>query len=71
MPSPNVDDAADTDPSITLELSLAETNLVLEALGQLPFARVYEVIGRIQAQAQKQLGAGPGTRTGPEEGTTP
>ena len=43
---------------ITLVLSLDETNLVLEALGQLPFVRVYEFIAKIQAQAQAQLASG-------------
>jgi hypothetical protein len=37
---------------ITLELSVAETNLVLEALGTLPYARVYELIGKIHLQAE-------------------
>jgi hypothetical protein len=37
---------------ITLELTLAETNLVLEALGTLPYARVYELINKIHQQAE-------------------
>lgn len=41
--------------TIKLELSIDETNLILEALGQLPFARVYTLIGRIQEQAHAQL----------------
>lgn len=45
----------DTAPHITLTLGLDETNLVLEALGQLPFARVYQLIATIQEQAHKQL----------------
>ncbi|WP_405884059.1 hypothetical protein OG747_39065 [Streptomyces sp. NBC_01384] len=45
----------DTAPGITLTLGLDETNLVLEALGQLPFARVYQLIAAIQEQAHKQL----------------
>jgi hypothetical protein len=40
---------------IKLELEIDETNLILEALGQLPFARVYTLIGRIQEQARAQL----------------
>jgi hypothetical protein len=40
---------------IKLELSIDETNLILEALGQLPFARVFTLIGRIQEQARAQL----------------
>lgn len=47
---------------IKLELDIDETNLILEALGQLPFARVYLLIGRIQEQARLQLQAAAGTR---------
>lgn len=43
--------------TIKLELNVDEVNLVLETLGQLPFARVYTLIGRIQAQAQAQMQA--------------
>ncbi|QIQ06062.1 hypothetical protein [Streptomyces liangshanensis] len=52
-------------PSLTLELTLDEANLVLEALGQLPYARVYRFIDRIQEEARTQLapaGAGHDTR---------
>lgn len=41
--------------TIKLELNIDEVNLVLETLGQLPFARVYTLIGRIQGQAQAQM----------------
>ena len=34
--------------NIQLELTIEETNLILEALGTLPFAQVYVLIGRIQ-----------------------
>jgi len=43
--------------TITIELSIDDTNLVLQALGQLPFVKVYELIGRIQAQAAPQVQA--------------
>lgn len=36
---------------ITLELSLPEVNLILEALGAMPYARVYELINNIHGQA--------------------
>jgi hypothetical protein len=36
---------------ITLELSLGEANLILEALGAMPYARVYELINKIHQQA--------------------
>jgi hypothetical protein len=42
-------------PTIQLNLSVEEINTVLEALGQLPYSRVYQLIGNIQQQAQKQL----------------
>lgn len=42
-------------PSIQLTLTIDETNLVLEALGNLPFARVYTLINIIQTQAQAQI----------------
>ena len=41
--------------SIKIELSIEETNLILESLGQLPFARVYALIGKIQEHARAQL----------------
>lgn len=37
---------------ITLELTLPETNLILEALGELPYARVYDLIRKIHEQAE-------------------
>jgi hypothetical protein len=44
--------------TIKIELSIEETNLILEALGQQPFARVYALIGRIQELARSQLQVG-------------
>lgn len=38
-----------------LNLSLEETNLVLEALGEMPYARVYQLIAKIQQQTASQL----------------
>jgi hypothetical protein len=43
--------------TIKLELEVEETNLILEALGALPFVRVYQVISRIQEQARAQVQA--------------
>ena len=37
------------------ELTIEETNLVLEALGQLPFVRVFNLIGRLQEAARGQV----------------
>jgi hypothetical protein len=44
------------DHTITLELEVEQVNQILEALGALPFARVYQLISSIQQQAQAQLG---------------
>ncbi len=43
--------------TIQLALTIDETNAVLEALGQLPYARVYTLIAKIQQQATTQLQA--------------
>ncbi|MEW9552240.1 hypothetical protein [Nonomuraea sp. NPDC050783] len=40
---------------ISLSLTVAEANAVLDALGRLPYVQVYELIGTIQEQAQTQL----------------
>ena len=41
--------------TISLHLTLEETNTVLEALGQMPYARVYLLIQKIQQQATERL----------------
>lgn len=41
--------------NIQLDLTLEDTNLILEALGALPFAQVYTLIGRIQERARQQI----------------
>jgi hypothetical protein len=45
--------------TITFHLTVDETNLILEALGQLPFCRVYNLIGQMQERARQQLQAEP------------
>jgi len=42
---------------IKLNLAVEDVNVVLEALGNLPFARVYELVGKIQGQAAEQIKA--------------
>ena len=42
---------------INLQISIDEANLILEALGTQPFARVFALIGKIQEQAGQQLSA--------------
>ena len=57
--------AHDTNKPLQLTLTVTDINQILEALGQLPYARVYQLIGRIQQQAGAQLSDEPGT---PESG---
>ena len=40
---------------LTLKLTVDQTNLILEALGDMPFAKVYEVVNSSQSQASSQL----------------
>ena len=44
-------------PEIRLQLTLDDINLILEGVGALPFARVFNLVSRIQAQAAEQLKA--------------
>lgn len=48
-----------SDKTINLTVTVDQTNLILEALGQLPFVKVYELIGSIQGQAKAQLSEAP------------
>jgi hypothetical protein len=40
---------------ITLTLKVEEINLILTALGNLPFIQVHELFAKIQTQASEQL----------------
>lgn len=40
---------------VKLQVTLDEANLILEGLGNLPFARVYGLVAKIQEQASGQL----------------
>ena len=40
---------------IQLKLTLSEVNLILGALGEMPYAKVYQLVGKIQQQAEIQL----------------
>lgn len=44
---------------LQIRLTIDELNLVLEGVGHLPFARVFALVGKIQAQAAEQLKAPP------------
>jgi len=43
-----------------LKLDIAEVNLIIKALGNLPFNQVNELIAKIHSQAQEQLVAANG-----------
>lgn len=61
-----------TEPrELTLTLSIDDINLMLEALGGLPFARVYALIGRMQEQAAVQLRASEAASAGAEAPAVP
>jgi hypothetical protein len=57
-----------TPDTIALNLSIEEVNLILESLGELPFRRVFQLIGRIQAAARAQI---PAEQLESEEGADP
>lgn len=40
---------------IEIKLTLGEINQILDALGSLPYRQVYQLIGKIQLQAESQL----------------
>ncbi|ATB44686.1 hypothetical protein [Corallococcus macrosporus] len=43
------------DKNLQLSISLPEANLILEALGQLPYVRVFQLVDKLQRQAQPQI----------------
>jgi hypothetical protein len=47
-----------TPMKIRLDLTIPEVNQILDALGRLPYAEVYELIGGLQRQAQGQIEVG-------------
>jgi hypothetical protein len=40
---------------ISIQLTLAEVNQILDALGGLPYREVYQLVGKIQRQGEAQL----------------
>jgi hypothetical protein len=38
-----------------LDLSLNEINVIMQALGQMPYASVFELVEKIRTQAQAQV----------------
>ena len=55
--------------TIQLEVSLTEANLIMEGLGQMPYVRVFELIQKLQGQAQAQMQ--PTTPPTPEAANAP
>ncbi|MFT7265140.1 MAG: hypothetical protein ACI9A2_003224 [Halioglobus sp.] len=54
---------------ITLNLTIEDANLVLEGLGSLPYAKVFNAVGTIQQQAQAQIKSAESAQ--PEMGSAP
>jgi hypothetical protein len=40
---------------VTFTVTIDEANLILEGVGLLPFAKVYQLVGKLQEQARRQL----------------
>ena len=40
---------------MTLDLTVNEINLILQALGNAPYAQVFELVQKIREQAQSQI----------------
>lgn len=49
-------------PKIVFEITLEEANLIFKALGKQPFAEVYELIGKLNEQANQQLARPPSSQ---------
>ena len=56
---------------IRLDLTLEQANLILEALAELPFKQVFELIGHLDRQAQEGLAAAAGAPAGVRVGVGP
>jgi len=44
---------------MTLDLTINEINLILQALGNAPYAQVFELVQKIREQAQAQVQPAP------------
>lgn len=49
--------------TLKFEMTVDQTNLVLEALGSMPYIKVHRLIAQIQAQAQQQMQAAQASET--------
>ena len=43
---------------LKLTVTIEEANVIMEALGQMPFAKVYALVAKLQEQAARQLNGG-------------
>ena len=43
------------DQIVNFQITLTEANTIFKALGQMPFAEVYGLIGKLNEQANRQL----------------
>jgi len=48
--------------TVQLTLTLAEVNQILESLGNQPYVRVFQIVAKIQRQAEDQLSDQPSSR---------
>lgn len=55
-------------PTVKLELPLDKLNVVMQALGQMPYAQAAPIIDSIQTQAQAQLQPAPAAEVAADEG---
>ncbi len=54
--------------TVELSLTLAEVNQILDALGTQPYVRVFQLIGKIQQQAEGQLSGRSHASSGAQNG---
>ncbi|HEY8402139.1 MAG TPA: hypothetical protein VIK89_12810 [Cytophagaceae bacterium] len=60
---------SNTSGNITFNVTLEEANKIFKALGNLPFVEVYELIGKLNEQANHQLSSRPSAGSFPRSGT--
>ena len=54
------------EPTINLELSVAEVNTILASLGKHPFVEIANLIGKIKQQGEAQVAAAQQAESEPE-----
>ncbi|WP_437316201.1 hypothetical protein [Sorangium sp. So ce385] len=56
---------------INFTVTIDEANMILEGIGLLPFARVYQLVGKLQEQARGQLNGETSTTEAPRPAPAP